>query len=71
MRFLIAWFFYAMGDAGYVVFDQWLPWGMRGPIYSLYRGSMLASLWFQGDGRGPWTEGEPPEGANVSVINGR
>jgi hypothetical protein len=59
MRWLLAWILYAIGDAIYVVFDQWLPWGMVGPIYRLYSASMVASTVVQGDGPGPWMDVAP------------
>lgn len=53
----IAWALYATGHANSVVFDKWLPWGMRGPIYRAYSGLMCWSSEVQGDGAGPWLAG--------------
>jgi hypothetical protein len=56
LRTALAWALYGLGDLIWRVFDQILPFGMRGPIYGLYQWAMGASSSLQGDGPGPWTE---------------
>lgn len=62
-RSLIAWTLYSLGHAVYVVFDQWLPWGMNALIYGAYNRLMTTSAAVQGPGdNGPWSaelHGEP------------
>jgi len=54
LRCLLAWTFYGLGHAWYLVFDRWFPFGMRGPIYGVYNGLMIRSVRVQGAGSGPW-----------------
>lgn len=59
MRWALSWALWAVGHGIYVVFDQWLPFGMRGWVYGAYDGAMGLSSRAQGEGRGPWRSPSP------------
>lgn len=64
MRSVLAWIVFRFGDVWSIVFDRWLPWGMPGPIYTVYSRAMLASVRLQGEGSGPWLPVGSREGWN-------
>lgn len=54
IRELTAWVLYGLGNAIWTVFEQWLPWGMSGPVYGAYQRLISLSDAVQGEGKGPW-----------------
>jgi len=54
-RRVAAWVCYGAGDLIWRVFDLWLGFGLRGPLYRAYNGLMITACRVQGDDTcGPW-----------------